>query len=154
MAKLQDKLSSVISRLCAVILGMLGFGCSSSEEPNIPVMYGVPIGSFEIKGEVNDEDGNPVAEAEVRVLPPHLPSTNGYIMEGFTGKDGLYSITANGIPSDTIKVICLPPIDSDFEPDSVMTILKYTEEEDRNGEMWYSRHGEGVANFKLKKKAE
>lgn len=57
----------VVSRICAVLLAVLGFGCSSSDGPDGPLMYGTPTGSFEIKGHVMSEDGKAVEKATMRV---------------------------------------------------------------------------------------
>ena len=150
MTKLQDNLSSVISRICAVILGFLGFGCSSSEPE---LMYGTPTGSFEIKGDVTDEAGEAISDAEVKVLPQDVPSSVDWaIANALTENNGTYTVAGDYFPDDTLKVVCLPPKGSNLEPDSVFTVMKYMTDNDHKAHAWYSGHANAVANFKLKKK--
>ena len=48
------------------LLSMLGYGCSTSEDPTYDVqMYGVPITAYQIKGQVTDEAGTPVQGIKV-----------------------------------------------------------------------------------------
>ena len=42
------------------LLSMLGYGCSTSEDPTYVPEYGVPITEYQIKGQVTDEGGTPV----------------------------------------------------------------------------------------------
>ena len=42
------------------LLSMLGYGCSTSEDPTYVQEYGVPITEYQIKGQVTDEAGTPV----------------------------------------------------------------------------------------------
>ena len=43
------------------LLSMLGYGCSSSEDPTDALMYGVvPVAEYQIRGQVTDEAGTPV----------------------------------------------------------------------------------------------
>lgn len=151
MTKLYHKLPAAISHLCAVLLGLLGFGCSSSSEPE---MYGTPTGSFEIKGDVTDESGTPVAEAEVKVFSPDAHSqVNWSIANALTEDNGRYTVAGYSLPPDKLKVVCLPPKGSNLEPDSVFTVMKYVTDEEHKPHGWYWGHAEGVANFKLKKKS-
>ena len=47
----------------AALLSMLGYGCSSSDEP---VEYGTPHADYMIKGQVTDEAGNPIQGINVK----------------------------------------------------------------------------------------
>ena len=53
--------------LLASLLAFLGYGCSSGEPENYPVMYGSPTVEFQLKGNVTDEDGKAVQGIKVKV---------------------------------------------------------------------------------------
>ena len=42
------------------LLSMLGYGCSTSEDPTYVAMYGAPTDRFQMKGLVTDEAGTPI----------------------------------------------------------------------------------------------
>lgn len=69
------KISTLFSRLCAAGVAILGFGCSSADDPDeLICMYGTVTGSFEIKGKVTTEDGKNVSDAAVKVTRQDVPS--------------------------------------------------------------------------------
>lgn len=94
-----------MSRLCTAAIGLLGFGCESNTE----LMYGMPTGSFEVKGTVTDTKGNPVEGAEVRFGIPDAPSNPYSILKGKTVAYGEYSLQDAGVPlqGDSYKVVCI-----------------------------------------------
>ena len=48
---------SILTRLCAGGLALLGFGCDGDYPGGGGDMYGTPVGTFEIKGKVVTEEG-------------------------------------------------------------------------------------------------
>lgn len=157
MAKLRKSAAGLISRLCAVLLGLLGFACSPEDGPDgldwedgdeLQLMYGTPYGVFEIKGEVKDNAGKPVEDANIIVTRTYLDSSLGGI-NGLTGTNGKFSIEKRIFPCDSMKVVCIPPGDK-FEPDSTVVETKFVK--DKNDTGWNSGRAKAKVNFKLKKK--
>ena len=143
--------SALISRLCAMGVAFLGFGCSSSEEGELICMYGTPTGSWEIRGSVTNQEGKSVAEATVRVTRPELDSDNHPMAEAETDNEGAYSIE-DGYFVDRVKVVCVPE-DPTLAADSTLVDLKYVK--DRNDKnSWYIGHAEATVDFKLKSKSD
>ena len=149
MKLIKRHISSFLTGICSALLSLLGFSCSSSpNEPDYPVMYGMPTGSFEIKGAVTDENGEDIENAEIRVCPSDEPSylTN---LTGKTDADGNYTISAPGILRKA-KVVCIPEKNS-LEPDSVVVELEY-KDKDKYDNSWYMGHAEKTVDFILKSK--
>ena len=85
---LKSKLSSIISRICAAAVALLGYNCSSEEM----LMYGTPNGTFEVKGAVTNEEDVPISDAEIRVCPPKIDSSKWSIAVTKTNNEGTYTI--------------------------------------------------------------
>lgn len=157
MNNLNLKFTSILSRLCAMIIGLLGFGCSSEEDA--PLMYGTPTGHFEIKGEVTDEEGAPIPDVEVSAVPssennPDIDLDYIYLLaRDTTDNKGLYTLANRYGYFTDIKVVA-KPLNENFEPDSAYVELKYVKEDDMKDSFWY--HGSATVdlNFKLKRKSE
>lgn len=148
MKLIKKNISSFLTGICSVLLSLLGFGCSSSpDEPDYPLMYGMPTGSFEIKGAVTDENGNDVENATIRVTPPDYDSylTN---LTDKTDAEGNYSISSSGILRSA-KVVCIPQ-QSSLEADSIIVELDYKNWDKSDG--WYRGHAEKTVDFILKSK--
>lgn len=145
------RISTLLSRLCATGLAVLGFGCTSDTPDNPEIcMYGTPIGSFEIKGIVTDENNNPVANAEVRVTGPETPSGISSMATSNTDAKGTYNAIGAGIPPyGKLKVVCLPG-ESVLDADSTSVEVKYVKDKHDKNE-WSSGKAEATVNFKLKK---
>lgn len=157
MNNLNLKFSSILSRLCALVIGLLGFGCSSEEDA--PLMYGSPTGHFEIKGEVTDEEGAPIPDVEVSAIPssknyPIVDMDYIYLLaRDTTDNKGTYTLANRDRYYTDIKVIA-KPLNGNFEPDSAYVELKYVKEDGMKDNFWY--HGSATVdlNFKLKRKSE
>lgn len=98
-------LPSLLSRIFAALIGILGFSSCSSEE----YMYGTPTSSFEVKGRVFTEEGYLFEGAEITASNPNNPGSP-YETFGPVESDshGCYSI-AGSINSNVIKVVCVVP---------------------------------------------
>ena len=147
MKKISSNINKLISRLCAIGLSFLGFGCSESSDP--PVMYGTPTGSFEIKGEVTNEDNQPIEGATLRVTRPDLPSGLYPFQTTETDKEGNYVLKGSEFPDD-MKVVCIPDNPS-LEADSVVVKMDY-KDNPKNKNPWFIGHADATVNFKLKNK--
>ncbi len=146
MKRIKRNLSTFFTALCGVILSLLGFGCSSSY-PDEPCMYGMPTGTFEIKGTVTDEEGNDIEDAQIRLTEPHYPSNLSHLV-GLTDANGIYEIKSFGL-TDSLKVVCIP-VQHNLEPDSVVIKMEY-KDADKN-DSWDIGHASATVNFKLKEK--
>lgn len=148
MKLINRRISAFLTSICSVLLSFLGFSCSSSpEEPDYPLMYGMPNGRFEIKGSVTDEEGNDIEDAEIRVTGPRYPSYLSNLI-AVTDAKGDYEIKSFGLP-DSLKVVCIP-VQNNLEPDSVVIKMEY-KDADKN-DAWDRGHATATVNFKLKEK--
>lgn len=143
-------LSRFVSRVCAAGMALLGFSCSSDNPDDIPLMYGTPTGTFEIKGKVTTDSGEDVADAVIKVTHKEIASNKFSIVSVKSNGEGAY--TADGIytPYDELKVVC-EPSNKEFEADSTTVRMKYIKDES-NTNSWNIGHAEATVNFTLKKK--
>lgn len=140
-----QKFSSIISRLCIIALSIIGYNSCNSGE----CMYGTPTGSFEIKGEVSNEDGFPVKEAIIRVTKPESNSDNWSVARTITNIDGTYNASGECIPRRELKVVCIPT-DNTYEPDSINVPVTYKYDKKHKKDAWYEGHASVNVDFKLK----
>lgn len=156
MKKSFNSVSVLLSRLFAGGLVLFGFGCSSDDdEPDMPVMYGVPTGTFEVKGSVTASDGqtsSPV-EANIIVTLPNAPSSIYKLGEAKNAEEGQYEIRGTS-STNKLKVVCLP-LDPAFQPDSTVVEGKF-ERPTGTRDFWMDLgHVKVDVDFELKeKKAE
>lgn len=147
MKKINEKMMTVVSRLCVAVLALLGFSCSDSNGSGYECMYGTPSGKFEAKGVVTDEEGSPVDDAEVRVTFPDVPSDQYSIKTVMSNSSGDYAMKGDSQGAPQVKVVCIPQ--GDLEPDSVIVNLDYDK---KGSDVWYKGNASFTADFKLKKK--
>lgn len=136
--------STLLTCICAALMSLLGFSCTSPED--VPDMYGTPTGDFEIKGAVTDEEGVEIPDAEIRVTHPDTSSGIFSLETTSTNEDGHYIAKGKAYADTELKVVCIPS-DPGLEPDSVIVKMKY---KDKDGP-WYVGHAEEEVDFKLKK---
>lgn len=141
---------SILTRLCAGGMALLGFGCDGDYPGGGGDMYGTPVGTFEIKGKVVTEDGKEVAGAAVRVTQPDFPSGVFSYAEVKTGDNGTYISTGNEFLGNKTKVVCVPD-DPALEADSVIIDVKYTGKNNKNNP-WDIGQANATVDFTLKKK--
>ena len=147
--KSKFRLSAMLSPLWFALLALLGYGCDNNGE----LMYACPYGSWEIKGEVTDEENKPVADARILVIYPEMNSSQFDSPEFedcwvMTDKSGRYISENGGFPS-TLKVVCIPD-DPVLRSDSTMVELKYSGKKKKDPWNWGS--AKATVDFKLKKK--
>ena len=98
-------------RLFAMLAALLGItaGCKNNgRSDDVICMYGVPTVSYELKGKVTDQAGNPVKDIEVTVARV-FPSDSAFVGNPFgptavTNDDGLWSIRCQDDPTPILKV--------------------------------------------------
>lgn len=147
MKKIQIRAAAFAAKLCGVGLALLGFSACDNDNPRL--MYGTPTGAFQINGEITDENGNPVEDADIEVKKVYDSGTAEVIAKGKTDSEGDYSIEHNGFPLPTVRVVCQPTDASELEPDSTETILQY---KGGDGD-WNVGNAEATVNLRLKKKS-
>ncbi len=154
------RLSSVWASICATILGLLGFSCSSDDDSLL--MYGTPTGTFEVKGVVFTEKGSkPVPDAVIKVMDVPTPqpdmSENDLTEAEFayfktvTDKEGYYSVTETLEPLSVVRVVCVPR-NTALQSDTVLVSLDYVKDKNENNS-WYIGKATAEVNFKLKEKS-
>lgn len=150
MKRLPIQISSLLGRVSAFGLAILGFAACSEEQYD---MYGCPTGTFEIKGAVTAEsDGASVAGASIVVKPT---DSNYPLNEPvMTDAKGNYTVKETTSPYSKVRVVCTPGADSGLSADSVDVELKYLEPGKDKNAFWDEGHAESTVNFKLKAKAE
>lgn len=153
MLNLKPRLSALLSKLCAVIIAWLGFGCSNgSDEPDVILcMYGSPNGSFEVKGQVTTEDGIPVEDAEIRVTTERFNSDFHSFAKTVTGTSGQFQADGRDYAEYKLKVVCIPGNPA-LEADSAVVDVKYARDKNDKSVFWYVGHTKATVDFKLKKK--
>ena len=100
-------------------------------------MYGTPTGIWEIKGEVTDEEIEPVADATIKITRPNVNSTEFSLAETRTNEDGDYLVSKSSDYFSSLKVVCIPD-DETLKADSTIVDFKGPTR--------------ATVNFKLKKK--
>lgn len=147
MKKIYRSATSLIGRICAIGLAIMGYGCENDAD-----MYGTPTGHFEIKGTVTDEDGAKMRDAIIRVTGENFSSGELSFSTTTTEADGNYNSKGTSLGSN-LKVVCLPA-DQAFEPDSTVVNVTYEKSGKKNKNPWYVGDATGTVNFKLKKKPD
>ena len=153
MKRLSIKVSSLLGRVSALGLAILGFAACSEEQHDMHGCPGWPTGTFEIKGAVTAEsDGASVAGASIFVKPVDLNyPLNEPVM---TDDKGNYVVKETTNLYSKVRVVCTPGADSGLSADSVDVELKYVDPGKDKNSFWDEGHAESTVNFKLKAKAE
>ncbi len=145
MKLFNKQISIFLTSVCSAILSFLGFSSCTNNE----VMYGMPTGTFEIKGVVTSEEGNAVENAEIRVTPPDAPSGVYSLQTTTTNLDGQYITKGQSYAEQRLKVVCIPS-NPKLEADSVIVKMNYNKDK---ADTWYVGYAEEVVDFKLKEKS-
>lgn len=145
MKQFKVNISSLLTRICAAGVALLGFNSCANEE----CMYGTPYGTFEIKGSVTTENGEAVDNASIRFADPNAPSGLYPYDTSSTNNRGDYEIKGHGFYPD-LKVVCVPENEA-LEADSVVVNMDYISKSKKK-DPWDSGHAEKIVDFKLKNK--
>lgn len=141
------------------LLSMLGYGCSSTEEPldmyGPPVEYGTPHADYIIKGRVMDESGTPVQGIKTSLRK--VDKVRAYGIDSVqTNVSGNYQLKHTGWQNQYYKVI-VEDIDGEanggeFLSDTLdIDYDKAVKTKDGDGK-WYHGIYEISQDVKLKKK--
>lgn len=155
------KFTNWYNALAATILSLLGFSACSEIGGEEPCLYGTPTSTFQVKGNVTDEAGNPIkgikAKVEVKYdswandTPAYTDSKGNYVLE----KHEMTGTPTDG-EEDLVKVI-FEDVDGEdnggtFANDTIKgkdLTIKQTSKRDG---AWDLGTFEITANAKLKKK--
>ena len=141
------------------LLSMLGYGCSSTEEPldmyGPPVEYGTPHADYIIKGRVMDESGTPVQGIKTSLRK--VDKVRSYGIDSVqTNVSGNYQLKHTGWQNQYYKVIA-KDVDGEanggeFLSDTLdIDYDKAVKTKDGDGK-WYHGIYEITQDVKLKKK--
>lgn len=93
-----SEMKDLIVRVSAWLLCLIGFGSSVACSPGMVAdEYGSPYASYEVKGKVTDQQGEPVQGIQVTCDAM-------YVQAVFTGADGSYLLSGAGFPREKIEV--------------------------------------------------
>lgn len=99
----------------STLLTLLGFGCSTSEDPTYVQEYGVPITEYQIKGQVTDEAGTPVQGIKTSLKEIFLSADEKLDFWGIdsiqTDASGRYQLNSYG--SNKYKKLIVEDVDGE-----------------------------------------
>lgn len=119
MTFFRNKLSACIQTICAAFFSILGFKAAAE----VYVMYGMPVGDFEIKGSVTDAENAPVRNAQVKAKYDN--EANQTVIEiARTDSSGNYTLSGKAV-AERLQIICTPVENPSLRPDTVIVNLRY-----------------------------
>lgn len=140
------------------LLSMLGYSCSSSDEPEFIAEYGAPYADFIFKGQVTDEVGTPIQNIKTSLKNTFQIENERYVYcidSVQSGVSGDYQLKYSGMLNQDNKIIVedvdgeanggeflSDTLDIDFDK-AVKT---------KEGHHWYQGTYEISQDVKLKKK--
>ena len=145
------------------LLSMLGYGCSSSEDPldmyGTPVEYGAPHADYIVKGLVTDEADFPVQgiKTSLKQVDKTEVGTITFGMDSIqTNETGGYRLGYTGLPQTGIKLI-VEDIDGEanggeFISDTLDVDFNKAVQTKEGDGRWYGGVYEVTQDVKLKKK--
>ena len=146
-----------------VLLSMLGYGCSSSEEDvemyGTLVEYGAPHADYIVKGIVTDETGTPVQgiKTSLREVYQTKKETQYFGMDSIqTNEFGNYQLKYVGMPDIRTKLV-IEDIDGEanggeFLSDTLDVNFDNATQTGKGDGKWYGGVYEITQDVKLKKK--
>ena len=145
------------------LLSMLGYGCSSLDEPldmyGSPVEYGTPNADYVFKGTVTDEAGTPVqgVKAVLKEMPDYAPGYAYGIDSTQTDAAGKYQIDTRIYVSSTGVRLVVEDIDGEanggeFLSDTIDVSKLDAKKIGAGDGHWNSGKYEVQADVKLKRK--
>ena len=91
-------MKDLIVRVSAWLLCLIGFGGAvACSQGMVADEYGSPYASYEVKGKVTDQQGEPIQG--IKVICDAI-----YRQPVYTGSDGSYELYGNGFPREKIQV--------------------------------------------------
>ena len=160
--------NSILKRLAAAILGLLGFASCGKVENIIesPDMYGEPHADFKVLGTVTSETGDPIEGIRVAVTRHNHYDNTPYVIYSqndwyehdtlFTDDKGAYLLNETIFEGpDDVKIV-FEDVDGEehggsFDPVETAPAVTQTKKGDGN---WYEGAFEVEANVVMKKKQQ
>ena len=141
-----------------VLLSMLGFGCSSSDDDMIE--YGTPHADFILKGQVTDEAGTPIKNIKTSAKMIIKSEAGVYINDISTvqtDESGNYKLKYGGMARSDLKII-LEDVDGEanggeFQSDTLDVDYAKAVKVGEGDNHWYGGKYEVTTDVKLKKKS-
>ena len=119
MNKINNLFSFSIKAICAGLLSLLGFESSSE----VRVMYGMPVGDFEIKGSVSSAESNEAVK-NAQIKAKYDNEANQIVISiARSDSAGNYVLSGKAV-SDRLQIICTP-MDTLLRPDTITVNLTY-----------------------------
>ena len=152
------RLNRWYNAVLTVLLSMLGFGCSSSDD-DIVVEYGAPYADYTLKGLVTDEAGTPVKNIRTSAKILDKTEAGEYAVEVGTvqtDEAGRYALVYGGMPRADLKIV-VEDIDDDanggaFLNDTLDVDFSKAVKDGEGDNHWYCGKFEVTTDVKLKKK--
>ena len=168
-----SKQKSLLSRLCAAVLALLGFA-SCEKFNDVRLEYGTPSVDFKVKGTVTDEASNPLEGIRVIVrteFDNHPNPRQSYVDDlgryhAYGGDDTLYTDVKGRYESHELNAISIASqkvyfddIDGAagggaFKSDSVQIKNAPNEQYKKGDGHWYNGGYEYTVDVQLQKKTE
>ena len=143
------------------LLSLMGFGSCTTigeDEYGTPVEYGTPYADYVIKGEVTDEQGNPLEgiKTTVKAIPEEVPQYAYSLDSALTDSQGKFLIETRAYISDpNLKLVVEdtdgPANGGEFVSDT-LDLAALPKQQKEAGQHWSSGKYELKAEVKLKKK--
>lgn len=152
MKKGKKQWLQICNRVMSGTLVLLGFtACNNASGGDEPCMYGQPHADYEIKGKVQNQDEQPVTDAQIIVkeLDTQNRPWRMHPDTVYVGKAGDYVYQNGGTNYGRFRVVCEDP-SGVYESDSTDVEMHPTGGDNN----WYIGHDSQEVNFNLKKKAE
>lgn len=119
MDRCRNHFSLCVKTICAGLLSLLGFDSSSE----VRVMYGMPVGDFEIKGSVSSAESNEaVKDAQIKAKYDN-DANQTVISIARSDSAGNFVLSGKAV-SDRLQIICTP-MDTLLRPDTITVNLTY-----------------------------
>ena len=125
MSKIRNNFSFCVKAICASLLSLLGFESSSE----VRVMYGIPVGDFEIKGSVSSAESNEAVK-DAQIKAKYANEANQTVISiARSDSAGNFVLSGNAV-SDRLQIICTP-MDTLLLPDTITVNLTYRHDDSR-----------------------
>lgn len=155
------RLNRWYNAVLTVLLSMLGFGCSSSDD-DVVVEYGTPHSDYILKGLVTDEAGTPVKNIKMSAKMLNKTEAGAYMIEignvgtVHTDESGRYVLEYAGMARADLKIV-VEDIDGDanggeFVNDTLDVDFHKAVKVGEGDNHWYGGKYELTTDVKLKKK--
>lgn len=155
------RLNRWYNAVLTVLLSMLGFGCSSSDD-DVVVEYGTPHSDYILKGLVTDEAGTPVKNIKMSAKILSKTEAGAYMIEignlgtAQTDESGRYVLEYAGMARTDLKIV-VEDIDGDanggeFLNDTLDVDFRKAVKVGEGDNHWYGGKFEVTTDVKLKKK--